>query len=153
MRRRSGLFFGLALALLSLSGAAEGQTLGPNVSINIVEPKDQSKWGYSPATRRVAPGTWVTWSNNGQDEHTVTAVDGSFDSENLEPSEGFSWYFDQPGTQIQYTCSLHPWMNGTIVVSGQPSAISVVSGQPSAVSHQPAQPDDAVPTDDASSPN
>jgi plastocyanin len=124
----------LALILL-------GQTLGPSVSINIVEPKDQSKWGYAPATRRVAPGTWVTWSNNGQDEHTVTALDGSFDSQNLEPSEGFSWYFDQPGTQVQYTCTLHPWMNGTIIVSGQPSAGS----------DQPAPTDDAAPPDGASS--
>jgi plastocyanin len=126
----------LALVLL-------GQTLGPSVSINIVEPKDQSKWGYTPAVRRVAPGTWVTWSNNGQDKHTVTALDGSFDSQNLEPSEGFSWFFDQPGTEVQYTCTLHTWMNGTIVVSGQPSAVS----------DQPAQPDDAVPPDDAPSPD
>ena len=47
--------------------------------------------------------------------HTVTAVDGSFDSGNLDPSEGFSWFFDQPGT-FPYTCSLHAWMTGTIVV-------------------------------------
>jgi plastocyanin len=136
MRCLGGVAAGLALVLL-------GQTLGPSVSINIVEPKDQSKWGYAPAVRSVAPGTWVTWSNNGQDEHTVTALDGSFDSQNLEPSEGFSWYFDQPGTQVEYTCTLHPWMNGTIVVSGQPSAVS----------DQPAQSDDATPSDDAPSPD
>jgi plastocyanin len=106
-----------ALALTSVSGV-HAQTLGPQVSITIVEPKDQSKWGYAPGMRKVAPGTWVTWSNNGQDEHTVTAVDGSFDSQTLEPSDGFSWYFDQPGTQVQYICSLHPWMQGTIIVTG-----------------------------------
>jgi plastocyanin len=103
----------LALVLL-------GQTLGPSASINIVEPKDQSKWGYTPAVRRVAPGTWVTWANNGQDEHTVTAMDGTFDSQTLEPSDGFSWYFDQPGTQYDYVCTLHPWMTGRIVVTGDP---------------------------------
>ena len=99
----------------------QAQTLGPQVSITIVEPRDQARWGYTPGTRKVAPGTWVTWSNNGQDEHTVTAVDGSFDSQTLEPSDGFSWYFNQPGTQYQYLCTLHPWMTGTIIVSGDPA--------------------------------
>lgn len=115
-----GLCFAAAmLGALSLSGA-QAQTIGPQVTVSIVEPKDQTKWGYAPATRRVEPGTWVTWSNNGQDEHTVTAVDGSFDSSMLEPSDGFSWYFDQPGTQFTYVCTLHPWMTGTIVVTGTP---------------------------------
>jgi plastocyanin len=121
------------LALFSISGA-HAQSLGPQVTINILEPNDQSKWGYAPATRRVAPGTWVTWSNNGQDEHTVTAIDGSFDSQTLEPSDGFSWYFDQPGTQVQYLCTLHPWMAGTIVVTGAPAPLPPddESAQPSA---------------------
>lgn len=87
-------------------------------SVNIVDaPRPQMKWGYAPATRVVPPGTWVTWSNNGEDAHTVTALDGSFDSGNLDPSEGFSWYFDQPGT-YPYLCSWHPWMLGRVVVSG-----------------------------------
>jgi len=56
----------------------------------------------------------------------VTADDGSFDSGDLEPSDGFSWYFDTPGTYT-YTCADHPWMTGTIIVgdggtSDQPSA-------------------------------
>jgi plastocyanin len=117
MRRLGALAAGLALAALSVSGG-HAQTLGPSVSISIVEPKDQSKWGYAPATRKIAPGTWVTWSNDGQDEHTVTADDGSFDSTNLDPSQGFSWFFDQPGVTVHYTCTLHPWMTGTIVVTG-----------------------------------
>jgi plastocyanin len=121
VKRFGAIVSGLALALQSLSGSTQAQTLGPQVTVNIVEPKDQSKWGYAPATRRVTPGTWVTWSNNGQDEHTVTAVDGSFDSQTLEPSDGFSWYFDQPGTQVTYLCTLHPWMTGTIVVTGDPA--------------------------------
>jgi plastocyanin len=133
------------LGVFPLAGA-HAQSLAASVSVSVVEPKDQSKWGYAPANRKVAPGTWVTWSNDGQDAHTVTAVDGAFDSGNLDPSQGFSWYFDQPGT-FQYLCALHPWMAGTIVVSGQPSA---VSDQP-AVDTDPAAPTDEVPpTDDPS---
>ena len=105
---------GLALALATVS-SSNAQVFGPSVSIAIVEPKAQSNWGYAPGTRKIAPGTWVTWSNDGQDAHTVTADDGTFDSGNLDPSEGFSWYFDKPGTW-QYTCTLHTWMVGTIIV-------------------------------------
>ena len=120
MKLLASLLAGGVLALSTLS-SGNAQSLGPQVSINIVEPKDQARWGYVPATRKVAPGTWVTWSNNGQDEHTVTALDGSFDSATLEPSDGFSWYFDQPGTKVTYTCTLHPWMTGAIVVTGNPA--------------------------------
>ena len=46
----------------------------------------------------------------------MTALDGTFDSGDLDPSDGFSWYFDQLGT-YEYVCSLHPWMTGEIVVA------------------------------------
>jgi plastocyanin len=88
------------------------------VAISIVDaPRPQDEWGYAPSTRTVPAGTWVTWSNAGEETHSVTASDGSFDSGDLDPSEGFSWYFDQPGS-FQYTCVEHPWMAGTIEVSG-----------------------------------
>ncbi len=112
--RRFALGVGSAVLLTMSSGNAFAA--GDLASVNIVDaPRPQPKWGYAPAVSKVAAGTWVTWSNNGQDPHTVTAVDGSFDSENLDPSEGFSWFFDQPGT-FQYTCTLHPWMTGKVIV-------------------------------------
>jgi plastocyanin len=109
---------GLVLTtLLMSSGVGRAQEVAPDVSIAIVDaPRVQEKWGYAPKTRTVEPGTWVTWSNDGQEAHTVTALDGSFDSGDLDPSEGFSWYFDQPG-RYPYTCAEHAWMSGTIVVA------------------------------------
>lgn len=86
------------------------------ISIDIVDdPRPVEKWGYAPAARMVAVGTWVTWSNSGYDAHTVTALDASFDSGVLLPSEGFSWYFEQDGT-FEYICTLHDWMVGRVVV-------------------------------------
>jgi plastocyanin len=106
----------VAASALTLLNATAAFAVGDEVSVNIVDaPRPQPKWGYAPATRRIAPGTWVTWSNDGQDAHSVTAVDGSFDSGNLDPSEGFSWFFDQPGTFL-YVCTLHTWMTGKIIV-------------------------------------
>ena len=61
--------------------------MGEPTSIAIVDaPRPQAKWGYAPATRTIAAGTWVTWSNAGQDAHTVTALDGTFHSGDLD------WY-------------------------------------------------------------
>jgi plastocyanin len=122
----------LIVATLALLVAANAIAfdLSDSVSITIVDvPRPQLDWGYAPRTRTVATGTWVTWSNDGQDAHTVTALDDSFDSGDLDPSEGFSWYFDQPG-QFRYVCTLHPWMTGEIVVAE--------SSPPSDVSDQPA---------------
>jgi len=127
MRGLGAVAAGIVLVTVSATGA-QAQVIGPSVSISIVEPKDQSKWGYSPTIRRIDPGTWVTWSNDGQDAHTVTADDGSFDSMNLDPSEGFSWLFDQPGITYHYTCTVHPWMTGTIVVAGDPVPVPEDAG-------------------------
>jgi len=123
---------GAAVALLAGIGGARLLAAAEMTSVIIVDdPRPVAKWGFAPVTRRIQPDTWVTWSNDGYDAHSVTAVDGLFDSGDLGPSEGFSFYFSEPGT-FAYVCSLHPWMTGRIVV-GEPSA---VSDQPSAVSDQ-----------------
>jgi plastocyanin len=122
-----------ALALLVATNASTA-AVGDSLSITIVDaPRPQTKWGFAPATRTIAAGTWVTWSNDGQDAHTVTALDGSFDSGDLDPSQGFSWYFDQLGT-FDYVCALHPWMTGEILVAE--------SGEPSPADQVPEYPDD-----------
>ena len=60
----------MAVALLVSTTNAFAAT---DVSVNIVDaPRPQPKWGYAPGTRKIQPGSWVTWSNNGQDAHTVT---------------------------------------------------------------------------------
>ena len=128
---------GAALVVLLLITNATALAMGDPASVTIVDaPRPQTLWGYAPATRTIAAGTWVTWSNDGQDPHTVTAVDGSFDSGELDPSEGFSWYFDQPGT-FEYVCVLHPWMTGKILVT------EAGSDQPSATSDQAPSGDDS----------
>jgi plastocyanin len=108
-----GAFVAAGVVLVRASGPFAA---GDQVSVTIVDaPRPQEEWGYAPDTQAVQPGTWVTWSNDGQDAHTVTALDASFDSGTLNPSEGFSWFFDQPGT-FAYLCTLHPWMTAKIIV-------------------------------------
>ena len=114
MKRRTAC---VATALLALAGSSQAwaQTM-EMTPVDIVDvPRPQERWGYAPRTQRVIAGSWVTWSNAGEDAHSVTAVDGSFDSFELGPSEGFSWYFEQPGA-FEYFCTLHEWMVGAVVV-------------------------------------
>jgi plastocyanin len=47
--------------------------------------------------------------------HTVTAVDGSFDSEFLNTGASFSFTFDEVG-EFEYYCLPHPWMRAKVIV-------------------------------------
>ena len=61
-------------------------------------------------------GTTVTWTNNEPNMvHSVTAVDGSFDSGLLATGETFSYTFAAAG-EFEYYCIPHPWMRARIIV-------------------------------------
>ncbi|HLW66590.1 MAG TPA: cupredoxin family copper-binding protein [Gemmataceae bacterium] len=71
---------------------------------------------FAPETVRVAPGTTVKWTNNGQKMHTVTPNDGSWDSGNIAPGQSYTRTFSKAGT-FSYKCSLHPQkMEGKVIV-------------------------------------
>jgi plastocyanin len=72
---------------------------------------------YDPPTITVPAGSTVTWSNDDVTPHTVTAVDGQFDSGIFDPGASFSFTFSEPGT-FTYQCLLHPTMQGSVVVEG-----------------------------------
>jgi plastocyanin len=74
-------------------------------------------FSFSPDQITVAPGTTVTWTNEGPSPHTTTADDGSWDSGTLQQGEDFSFTFDKPGTYT-YHCSIHPDMTASVKVSG-----------------------------------
>ena len=75
-----------------------------------------SGFSFQPASLEIAAGATVTWENQDAAPHTVTAVDGSFDSGQLLSGASFDATFEQPGT-FDYACAIHPSMTGTIVVS------------------------------------
>jgi plastocyanin len=57
----------------------------------------------------------VAWTNNDQVQHTVTAVDRSFDSGSLAPGTTWRYTFTKPGT-YQFFCVVHPFMKGVVIV-------------------------------------
>ncbi len=81
---------------------------------------------FEPSGPQVPLGAAVTFVNEGESPHTVTADDGSFDSGNLAPGDAFTVTFDEPGRQ-QFFCEYHGapggfGMAGTVLVGGAEQA-------------------------------
>ena len=70
---------------------------------------------FTPATITVTAGTMVTWTNNDNMTHTVTADDNSFDSGNLTSGSNYSRTFSVAGT-YPYHCTIHPNMIAKVIV-------------------------------------
>jgi plastocyanin len=64
----------------------------------------------------VLAGDTVTWTNDSVRAHTVTADDGSFDSDRLAGGATFHRRFDAVGATTYY-CRLHGFMRGEVDVS------------------------------------
>jgi len=74
-------------------------------------------FAFVPATLSVATGTTVTWTNQDDVSHTVSADDGkSFDSSALGHGQAFQITAGPPGTYT-YFCRIHPFMKGTLSVT------------------------------------
>ncbi len=71
---------------------------------------------YSVNVLTVPVGTTITWTNNDPGMiHTVTSVDGMFDSGFLNEGDTWSYTFDEPG-EFEYLCTPHPWMRAKVIV-------------------------------------
>jgi plastocyanin len=77
---------------------------------------------FQPERIQVAPGTTVTWTNDGRNEHDVLSVEGDdwgVEVEEFQPGDSYSHTFDEPGV-YEYYCSIHgtttAGMIGTLVV-------------------------------------
>ena len=76
---------------------------------------------FNPGQLTVAPGTTVTWVNEGEAPHTVTSTDGKeLDSATLQPGDTYSFTFkdDDAGGTYAHQCTIHPQMTASVTVSG-----------------------------------
>ena len=96
-----------------MSGAATTTTASAPVATNTVAIKG---FAFAPASITVKAGTTVTWTNQDQDAHTVTATNGSFGSQALDTGARYTFTFTKPGT-YDYLCTIHPFMTATVVVT------------------------------------
>jgi plastocyanin len=127
--------FGRLLALGALMTSLLILTFGTGTGIAVAQGASASvaiqNFAFSPGSIQVDAGTTVTWTNNDQVMHTVTADDGSFDSGDIAPGGTFSMTFNTPGT-FSYHCKIHPFMTASIVVmaaqqSNQPAAAAATT--------------------------
>ena len=73
------------------------------------------EYQFNPYRAKVAPGSRVTWRNNGTMVHSAVAVDGSWSTGPIDPAGVAGVTIDRPGTYI-YICEEHPWAYGQIIV-------------------------------------
>jgi plastocyanin len=107
----------VALAMLVAAGMLPvGATprVAETLNVSLVD------FEFVPQTIIVKLGGTITWKNNGQFSHTVTASDGSFDSGNLASDQTFITSFSQSGV-FPYYCKYHgtktgEGMHGTVIV-------------------------------------
>lgn len=83
----------------------------PSVSDNTIT---ISKLTFNPSQYTVKTGANVRWVNNDDKIHRLKFLDG-IQSQIIGVGQSYTRSFDKPGI-YDYTCTLHPSMQGTITV-------------------------------------
>jgi len=103
--RAAGLALAAALGAL-LFGCGGGDGAPPDeIAVRDFE--------FAPTDFEAKPGETVTWENEGDQIHNVKG-DGFF-SRAIEPGTRYEFNFAKGGT-YEYVCTLHPQMQGKVVV-------------------------------------
>lgn len=73
-------------------------------------------FAFAPSPLTVKAGTTIKWINKDDVPHLIVSTQGKFKpSTVLDTDQVFSVALNQPGT-YDYFCSLHPMMQGKIIV-------------------------------------
>lgn len=108
---------GVLLTILSISyGCTKSSDNGTGGS---TQPGANEVWmqnlAFNPSSITVSVGTTITWTNKDSFTHNVTSSTQAFSSGSMSPGATFSFKFNTAGT-YNYTCTIHPGMNGTVIV-------------------------------------
>lgn len=90
--------------------ADNGEITEEETEIVDVEIRD---FEYVPQNLTVKVGQTVRWTNYDDVPHDV--VGSGIESEYLQRGEIFTYTFEQEGT-YDYICTIHPWMEGEVIV-------------------------------------
>jgi plastocyanin len=98
---------------------------------------------YMPAVITIQVNQTITWVNQDTEGHTVTSgksggrtglvqnnmgqPSGLFDSGTFKPGKSWSYTFTKAG-QYEYFCTIHPWMDGYVVVNENESDATDADG-------------------------
>jgi plastocyanin len=73
-------------------------------------------FAFTPNDIKAKVGDTITVSNNDTTVHTMTALDKSFDTGNIDVGKSATITLAKPGT-FQFHCSIHTFMTGSVSVS------------------------------------
>lgn len=101
---------GTSASTTGSSGGAGGSTAGGVVAVKM------QNIAFAPSTVTVKVGQKITWTNEDSVPHNVTSQSGEkIASPTFGKGGTFSFTPTKAGT-ISYVCTIHPGMNGTIVI-------------------------------------
>jgi len=118
----------LALVLAACGGTGNGAAGDPDAPAASASTQDRVEirmFTFSPGSITVKAGTSVTWVNQDEILHTVTAgsgpddLTGDYDGQLGDAGSTFSFTYGEAGT-FEYFCTRHPGvpgMHGTVVVT------------------------------------
>jgi plastocyanin len=108
----------LILGLMTFSGCNNKVTTPQgNADVTIEIQSRNGSNSYSPNPATVAVGQKVAWHNADNMTHTATGNGGQFNTGDIAPGKTSAIVtFSTAGT-INYHCSLHPDMTGTLTIT------------------------------------
>ena len=106
-----GLAFVASVLVLALplSGAAKNERQ-PVVHTVVIDAAN-----FAPKFLRAEVGDRIVWVNKDLLIHTATAKRGAFDSKEIAAGKSWSYTVTAAG-QLDYRCTLHPTMKGSLLV-------------------------------------
>lgn len=122
MKTMSRTLLPLALVSVLALGACGGDSDSGSSSEAAATPQTgtvevgMNRLKFEPENITVKTGAKIVWTNNENVPHDVTAREGAdFKSKVFGQDETFEYTTEQAG-KIDYTCTLHPGMDGSITV-------------------------------------
>ena len=108
------LFFIVPILLFRCSKSYDenNNTGGGTNNLNVIYMKNSA---FSTTNLTIMVGGTVTWMNDDNMKHTVTADDGSFNSGDIQVNGSFNKTFNATGV-YPYHCVYHSGMTGRITV-------------------------------------
>ena len=120
----------------------EADFSGPVVDTNVIETTSLMKtiqepgmryfideYAFSPYRTRVPSGTTVTFINNGTIPHEIAALDGSWSTGRLSPTQ-LAWVRFEKAGEYTFIDKEHPWTYGQIIVESSSSARARATAAP-----------------------
>ncbi|HXM06238.1 MAG TPA: cupredoxin family copper-binding protein [Candidatus Acidoferrum sp.] len=98
-----------AVALLAATPAAAPPPAQQPTTVHI------KNFQYIPQNITIHAGDKITFVNDDDEAHTVSATNKTFDSGGLDTNQKWQYVFKTSG-KFNYFCEMHPYMKGTVTV-------------------------------------